>query len=88
MKKVLRDLWYNYLMEECGKIDTQEEKRAVAMLAEVEENLLTTMDEEQKALLGKAQECLDEVYAFSIERAFEKGVVFSFAFLSAVWDRK
>ena len=88
MKKILRDLWYNYLMEESGGISTEEEKRAIALLADTEEQLMVTMSDEQKAMLEKVQNCLDDVYAISIEKAFEKGVVFSFAFLSAVWDRK
>ena len=88
MKKILRDLWYNYLMEERGGISTEEEKRAIALLADTEEQLMVTMSDEQKAMLEKVQNCLDDVYAISIERAFEEGLVFSFEYLLALLKRE
>ena len=84
MKKVLKELWYNYLMEECGRIST-EEKKAMAFLAEADEQLLATMNDEQKRLLEKSQNCLNDVYAISIEKAFEKGLSFSLEYLLALF---
>ena len=84
MKQVLKDLWYQYLMDECGRISTEEEKKAVALLAEVDEQLMATMNDEQKRLFEQSQNYLNDVYAVFAEKAFEKGLVFSFEYLLAL----
>lgn len=84
MKEILKKLWYDYLADECGRMETEEEKRIAAELLMADEELCATLSEEQKKLFEKTQKLLDDTYAAFSEKAFEKGIVFSFEYLAAI----
>ena len=88
MKNIFKKLWYDYLVDECGKMDTEEEKRIAAELLAADQELRATLSEEQKLLFEKTQKLVDDTYAVFAEKAFEKGLSFSFEYLLALWGRE
>ncbi len=76
----LSDLWNTYLFEnrnENARIMQDAVKKTEASL----DKLISTLNEEQRALLGEYEENVNELSGFSSEKAFEKGVRFATKFL-------
>lgn len=88
MKKVLKNLWYDYLMHDCERMETTEEKRIAEELMITNEALCATLSREQEELLKKSERLLDDMHAIYTEKAFEKGIEFSFDYLSALLIEK
>ena len=76
----LSDLWNTYLFEnrnENARIMQDALRKTEASL----DKLISTLNEEQRALLGEYEENVNELSGFSSEKAFEKGVRFATKFL-------
>ena len=76
----LSDLWYAGLIEnrnENARIMQDAVKKTEASL----NKLISTLNAEQRALLGEYEENVNELSGFSSEKAFEKGIRFATKFL-------
>ena len=83
MKKATEHLWWEYMAEECARIETEEEKKAMKELTRVGEELRKPLTEEQNTLLDKFAESLGSLQSCFMEKAFVKGIRFATSFL---WD--
>lgn len=81
MKKTLEDLWNKYLMDECSKIDTENEKRLTAEVAILHEKTNELLDDKQKEAIENYVDLLLELDAILVKKAFIKGCEFSVSFL-------
>ena len=80
MKKALEKLWNDYLIEECAKIDTNEERELTKRVVLLHENANALMNKEQVAAVEEYVDGLCELDAFFIKKAFFKGCEFSVSF--------
>ena len=81
MKKALEKLWNDYLIEECAKIDTNEERELTKRVVLLHENANALMNKEQVAAVEEYVDGLCELDVFFIKKAFFKGCEFSVSFL-------
>ncbi len=86
MKKALENLWYSYQMENPVKYD-EKENQAVDRLIAAEKVLHQHLNGEQKEMLKKYEDCLDEMSGICEKNAFVKGVRFATEFLLEVLYR-
>lgn len=77
MKNTLKDLWYNYFSEDCGKMNSDEERNLSKLLSELDEALHATLTDEQLKLLKKVNGVLDNLNSIFTLKAFMKGVCFA-----------
>ena len=76
----LSDLWNTYLFE--NRNDNARMMQDALRKTEASlDKLISTLNEEQRALLGEYEENVNELSGFSSEKAFEKGVRFATKFL-------
>ncbi len=81
MKKTLERLWYDYLSDECGKFDTEEEKELLSILIEKHEAVNKELTKEQIKLVEKYADALSKVNVSFAKKAFIKGCEFATSFL-------
>jgi len=81
MEKALEKLWYNYLLDECGVINTEEERLAVRKSAELHEKANLLLTDEQKDAVEKFVDALSNAEALFAKKAFIKGCAFAVSFL-------
>ena len=81
MYTTLDALWSDYLLDACGKLETQEEKALAEKLVSCDDALRATLSAEQKALLEKFANCLSDIDLLFVEKAFRKGIRFATAYL-------
>ena len=68
MKKILGDLWYNYAIDKCAEIDSQNERDAVNRLVQADNCLRNSLNKEQISGLEEVCNLLDEANAIYIKR--------------------
>ena len=81
MYNTLDSLWSDYLLDDCGKMETQEEKDLAKKLVTYSDTLRATLSEEQKALLEKFADCLSAIDLLFAQKAFVSGIRFATAYL-------
>ena len=81
MKKTLEKLWNDYLMDECAKIETNEERELAHRTMLLHENATALINKEQIAAVEEYVDGLCELDALFIKKAFCKGCEFSVSFL-------
>ncbi|MBE6648112.1 MAG: hypothetical protein E7614_01170 [Ruminococcaceae bacterium] len=86
MKKTLKKLWNEYLLEECALIDTYEEKKLTQECGELHENANALLSKEQKEAVEKYVNALCELDALFAKKAFFKGCEFAVSFLIESWN--
>ena len=76
----ISDLWNTYLFE--NRNDNARMMQDALRKTEASlDKLISTLNEEQRALLGEYEENVNELSGFSSEKAFEKGIRFATKFL-------
>ena len=81
MKDTLEKLWNEYLLEECAKIDTIEERRLTKKAIELHEKVDSLLDNTQKDAVEKYIDALSDLESLFVKKAFFKGCEFSLSFL-------
>ncbi|MBQ2741782.1 MAG: hypothetical protein IJN09_07665 [Oscillospiraceae bacterium] len=76
----LSDLWNTYLFENRNE-RVCEMQSAVKKTEASLNKLISTLNEEQRALLEEYEENINELSGYSSEKAFEKGIRFATKFL-------
>ena len=90
MKPTLEKLWDEYFSEECGVIETEEEKELVHLAALAHKSANEMLTREQRERVDKFVDLLNEMHGISLRQAFCKGCEFTAAFLSEtgrVWEK-
>ncbi len=86
MKITLERLWNDYFLEECSKIDTDEERDLIKKAVELHEVASKLLNEEQKEAVEKYVDTLCDVEALFARSAFVKGCEFAVSFLREAGD--
>ena len=81
MYNTLDALWSDYLLDDCGKMETREEKDLAQKLVTYSDSLRAALSEEQKALLEKFVDCLSDIHLLFAVKAFKKGIRFATSYL-------
>ena len=81
MKKTLEKLWNEYLLDECAKIDTDEERNLTRKTAELHEKANALLNKEQKDAVEKYVDALCDIESLFVKKAFFKGCEFAVSFL-------
>ena len=81
MKKTLEKLWYEYLLDECAKMDTDEERDLTKQTAELHEKANAMLNNDQKNAVEKYVDALCDMDALFVKKAFFKGCEFAVSFL-------
>lgn len=81
MYNTLDGLWSDYILDDCGKMETQEEKDLAKKLVAHSDALRAALSEEQKDLLEKILDCLSAIDLLFAQKAFVSGIRFATAYL-------
>ena len=81
MKKILENLWNEYLLDKCAIIDTYEEKSLTKKAAELHQKANSLLDKEQKDAVDKYIDELCNIEALFAKKAFLKGCEFAVSFI-------
>lgn len=84
MKETLKNLWNEYLLDECAAMDSDEERVLTAKTAELHEEANASLSEEQKKAVQKYVDALVDINALFSRKAFVKGCEFAFSFFLEV----
>ena len=76
----LSDLWNTYLFENRNE-NARIMQSAVKKTETILNKLISSLNEEQRALLEEYEESINELSGYSSEKAFEKGIRFATKFL-------
>ena len=88
MKETIERLWNDYLVDECAKIDTEEERELTQRIAELHARLDALLDKQQKDAIEKYVDALCDIEAIFAKKAFLKGCEFSVSFILESQDKK
>ena len=80
MKKLLEKLWVEYFAEECACIDTEEERRLIKKVAEMQNTINELLTKEQNEHIQNHTEALYEMQGLFVKKAFFKGCEFALSF--------
>lgn len=80
MKKIIDELWYDYMIEEIIERSNQE-KEIIKEFKESEKAFRISLNKEQKSVFEKYDSSLSKVSRISEKNAFIKGVRFATKFL-------
>ncbi len=81
MKQTLWGLWNDYLLDECGKLETDEEKKLTGAVCDLHEAASALLSKEQAEAVDAYVEALCELEALFARKAFCKGCEFAVSFL-------
>ena len=81
MAKTLERLWRDYLLDECGIINTDEERRLTSLVASLHENANALLNDEQKDAVDRYVDALCDIEAIFAQKAFIKGCEFTVSFI-------
>jgi|GEM_PF-1370318 len=81
MKDTMDRLWDEYLVDECAKIDTDEQRRLAGRAAELGEAVSRLLSAEQGEALEAYVDSLLDAEAFYIKKAFFMGCELAISFL-------
>ena len=81
MKETLEKLWYDYLIDECSTIDTDEERNLTRKAAELYKEVKALLNKEQQEAVEKYISASYELESFFTKKAFFKGCEFAVSFL-------
>jgi predicted metallo-beta-lactamase superfamily hydrolase len=81
MKPTLEKLWDEYFSEECGVLETEEEKELVHQSAVAHKSANEMLTREQRERVDKFVDLLNEMHGLSLRQAFCKGCEFTASFL-------
>ena len=81
MKETLEKLWNEYLLDECAKIDTVEERNLTKKTVKLHEKVNALLNDEQEEAVEKYADALCDLEALFVKKAFLKGCEFTASFL-------
>lgn len=81
MKETLEKLWNEYLMDECAKIDTDDERELTKRAVELHEKANGLLNKEQQDAVEKYVDALCNIEALFLKKGFLKGCEFAVLFL-------
>ena len=81
MKKILENLWNDYLVDQCAIIDTEEERLLTKKLADLQEKLDLQLDKTHRSLLEEYVGILCDIDSLFAKKAFLKGCKFTASFI-------
>ena len=81
MKETLENLWEKYLLGECARLVTEEERNLTKKAAELHEKANALLSKEQEIAVEQYTSALCEAQALFVKKAFFKGCRFAVAFL-------
>ena len=87
MKQTLWGLWHDYLIDECGKHETDEERKLTSAVCDLHEAASALLSKEQTAAVDAYVEALCELEALFARKAFCKGCEFAVSFLREAGER-
>ena len=81
MQETLEKLWFEYLIEKCAVIDTDEERKLTQEVAELHEKANALMNYEQQMAVEKYIDALGDLECLFAKKAFCRGCEFGVSFL-------
>ena len=81
MQETLEKLWFEYLIEKCAVIDTDEERKLTQEVAELHEKANALMNYEQQMAVEKYIDALGDLESLFAKKAFCRGCEFGVSFL-------
>ena len=81
MKKLLEELWNDYIADVCAVLDTEEEKRLSKIAVEAHRSAIEVLTKEQQEGVEKYVDVLSELQLCFAKKAFFKGCEFSVSFM-------
>lgn len=81
MNSLIGNLWNDYFSEITSEIKCEEEKQLVSITANIEEELLKSIDLEEKNLLEKFTESIYKTQNLLLKNTFVDGVRFGVEFV-------
>ena len=80
MKDTLKKLWHDYLLDECGKIKTDDERELLSKLADLSHEIEIALGDKSR-LLDEYTSHLWDANSYLVTRAFCQGISFTANFL-------
>ena len=84
MKERLKQLWHEYLLDECAAMDTDEERTLIKKIIELHAKATAPLNEEQAYAVEKYVDALHDMETLFSQKAFLKGCEFTASFLLEV----
>ena len=83
---IIKQLWYNYFLDQCGIINGKEEKESLSRTVALEKELLAELSPKQKKKVEEFAEAIHDANSFLVEKAFICGIRFTTKYLMEVME--
>lgn len=88
MKETLENLWYEYILDGCAKIDTDEEMDLTKKIVDLHERANALLNKDQKIAVEEYVDAVHDLEALFAKKAFFKGCEFAISFILESADLK
>jgi hypothetical protein len=88
MKETLENLWYEYILDGCAKIDTDEEMDLTKKIVHLHARANALLNEDQQIAVKEYVDAVHDLEALFAKKAFFKGCEFAISFILESGDLK
>lgn len=86
MKDTIKKLWCDYMADECGRLESDEEKELTAIALELHDKAHAELNKKQSESIEKYIDALLELEALHHIKAFSKGLEFGISFFLEIMN--